>query len=66
LIWVKRGDYLIVSTTAPDQTEEEGHTSSSSSSAPAVPVPVDMKVQYLVKSILQKEQIAHIQKMNLW
>jgi hypothetical protein len=69
LIWVKRGDYLIASTAAPE-TETQTETQAETETAP-VPVPAsvsvgDMKVQYLIKSILTKEQIAHIEKAGLW
>lgn len=49
LIWLKRGDYLIASTSTQD------------------PNVVDSgKVKYLIKSILNKDQIKHLHDLGLW
>lgn len=50
LIWVKRGDYVLVSSASADATTLEG----------------DAKVRYLIVHILSKEQIRHIQSEGLW
>lgn len=50
LIWVKRGDYVMVSSAAADATTLQG----------------EAKVRYLITHILSKEQIKHIQQNDLW
>lgn len=50
LIWVKRGDYVMVSSAAGDATTLQGET----------------KVRYMITHILNREQIKHIQDNGLW
>ncbi|CAN0053103.1 unnamed protein product [Ectocarpus fasciculatus] len=51
LIWVKRGDYLITSTSAGDFETSAGETG---------------KVRHRVEHILNKDQIKHLKKQELW
>ncbi|CBJ25456.1 conserved unknown protein [Ectocarpus siliculosus] len=51
LIWVKRGDYLITSTSAGDFETSAGETG---------------KVRHRVEHILNKDQIKHLKKRELW
>lgn len=70
---------MIVSTTADDSTDSNTDkntatikhtvTNADASAAPANESSSgkdDMKVKYLIKAILTKEQIVHIQKVGLW
>lgn len=50
LIWVKRGDYVMVDSALADATTAQG----------------EAKVKYLITHILSKEQIKHIQENGLW
>ena len=50
LIWIKKGDYVIVSSSL---SEEENAVSSA-------------KVKYLIKCILNKDQIKHLKQISKW
>lgn len=52
LIWIKRGDFLIVS-----GCEEPTTTTNESS---------ERKVRFMIKSVLNKEQIKHLKDLGLW
>lgn len=56
LIWIKRGDFVILSASA-----EAGERSASASGAVE-----SFKVNFMIKHILTKPQVKHIQQVGLW
>ena len=65
LIWIKRGDFIIATTDASD--EKEFALPDSASSVASTNAVIDTsKVQYIIKYILTKPQIKHIQDLGLW
>lgn len=51
LIWVKRGDYLIVSGASHDFQTAAGNTG---------------KVKFMVEHILYKDQVKHLKEQGFW
>ncbi|CAE7645613.1 eif1ad [Symbiodinium microadriaticum] len=51
LIWVRRGDFVIAASAVDDCTTATGE---------------DVKVKYMIKHILSKEQIKHIVDIGIW
>ena len=61
LIWIKRGDYLIV-TNSQDQVQVE----SDEININMVSTATAGKIQYMISHVLTKEQILHIQSIDKW
>lgn len=55
LVWVKRGDYIIVQSAADDNTENTITTSTTGAG-----------IRYLVKHVLYKEQVKFLRSMPYW
>jgi hypothetical protein len=80
LIWIKRGDFVILSASSADSTvgdssaEESGEmaVTASGGEAPAAPAVAaaaaadSYKVNFMIKYILSKPQIRHIQQSGKW
>ena len=69
LIWIKRGDFVIVSASADGSSggtdKSDAPSGASALSAPAAAADT-FKVNYLIKHILTKPQIRHIQQAGVW
>lgn len=61
LIWIKRDDYVLVETSI-DAPVNDTSSSSSSSTSPSS----SGKIKYIIKTILNRDQIKHIQAEKLW
>ena len=73
LIWIKRGDFLIVTNCQQQVQVEEGVTNEDGEAVIADNTDTGTaigsatcKVQYIITHVLTKEQILHIQSINKW
>lgn len=67
LIWIKRGDFVILSASdLPSVTEVSVRNSSGAPSSIGSAAVDTFKVNYMIKHILTKPQIRHIQQNGLW
>lgn len=65
LIWIKRGDFAILSASADLPAAENTDTTSAAATSMGTPAEA-FKVNYIFKHILTKPQIRHIQQVGLW
>ncbi len=66
LIWIKRGDFIIATSDASEDKEFAISDSVSTAASSLNSVADTTKVQYIIKHILTKPQIKHIQDAGLW